>query len=78
MSASRRAGEWHGGIIAFGVAELTLLVSLGWWPEANFPAPGLLIFAGAFGAYALAAGLAARDSGSATPIWILAVLMHHR
>ena len=43
---------WRVLVIA-GVVELALLGGLGWWPGATFPWMGLLIFGGAFTAYAV-------------------------
>ena len=53
---------WRVLVIA-GVVELALLGGLGWWPGATFPWMGLLIFGGAFTAYAVGMSQVLRTQG---------------
>lgn len=66
-------------LLAFGGAELALLITLGWLPAArSFPAPGLIVFGGAFAAYVLAAVWLTRRTEvprATSVIWIGGVLM---
>jgi hypothetical protein len=65
---------WH-ILAALGVVELALLATLGWWPGAELPWPGLLIFAGAFVVYVLAAVCVAHAPSGDRTIWSVAVAM---
>lgn len=62
-------------LLLAGVVELLFLALLGWWPGPGVPFPGLLLFAGALGAYAVAGGVGARSAGAASPVvaWGFAV-----
>jgi len=71
---ARERPAWH-LLVPLGAAELALLTALGWAPNATFPWPGLVVFAGAFGAYALAAGRITRTSGGGALIWTFAIAM---
>lgn len=52
------AGPTVSALLAFGLAELSLLACLGWIPAAHrFPLPGLALFGAAFLAYVGAAGV---------------------
>jgi hypothetical protein len=65
-------------VLALGLAEAVLLTGLGWLPRAHtFPWPGLLVFAGAFGAYALAAWRVPPQARGPQlwPIWLVAIAM---
>jgi alpha-1,6-mannosyltransferase len=65
-------------LLALGLAEAVLLTGLGWLPSAHmFPWPGLLVFAGAFGAYALAAWCVGPRAPGAQlrTIWLVAIGM---
>lgn len=66
-------------LVGAGTAELILLTTLGWWPGHGMPHPGLLLFGGAFGAYAvgaLAVGRHPRDHRAAwTAVWGLGLAM---
>ena len=62
-------------LMALGVVELTLLASLGWSPAADFPFPGLAIFAAAFATYAGAAWYIGSGPGDRRTIWLLAIAM---
>jgi hypothetical protein len=63
-------------IAVAGLVEFALLAGLGWWPGATFPWAGLLIFAAAFTAYAVAATqvLHTQQRGHLY-IWGVAILM---
>lgn len=62
-------------LVPAALAELALVAVLGWWPGARPPWVALLIFAGAFVAYAVAAGRILDDVGGGVLIWVFAVLM---
>jgi hypothetical protein len=62
-------------IAAAGLVELALLAGLGWWPGATFPWAGLLIFAAAFTAYAVAATQVLHTQRGRLYIWGVAILM---
>lgn len=62
-------------LLALGTVELVALCTMGWWPGAEFPSPGLVLFATAFGAYALA-GWQVTEQGDPTKlIWLFAIAM---
>ena len=62
-------------LVALGSAELVALCTMGWWPRAEFPFPGLVLFATAFAAYALA-GWRVTERGDPTKlIWLFAIAM---
>ena len=65
---------WRILVIA-GIVELALLGTLGWWPGATFPWMGLLIFGGAFAAYALGASQILNTRGGHLYIWGIAIAM---
>jgi len=65
---------WRVLVIAGGV-ELALLGALGWWPGATFPWMGLLIFGGAFAAYAVGASQILQTRGGRLYIWGIAIAM---
>ena len=65
---------WRVLVIA-GVVELALLGGLGWWPGATFPWMGLLIFGGAFTAYAVGMSQVLRTQGGHLYIWGIAIAM---
>lgn len=46
-------------LVAAGLGEGVLLALLGWWEGADFPLPGVLLFAGSFCCYALGARVVA-------------------
>lgn len=64
-------------LAAVGAVELVLLATLAWWPGTGMPLPGLLLYAGAFLAYVLAARIRSADpgAGSTVVIWSVAVLL---
>ena len=62
-------------LVVLGVTELVLLAALGWWPEAHFPFPGLMLFGAAFAVYAAAAWRIGPDSGDSSTVWLLAIAM---
>ena len=62
-------------LVPLGVVELSLLTGLGWWAGAEFPWPALLLFGGAFTAYAVAARGVARTQGGVALIWGIAIGM---
>lgn len=71
-SASRSA--WR-ILVPAALVETAFLALLGWWPGARSPWVALLIFAGAFVAYAVAASRILDDVGGGVLIWVFAVLM---
>ncbi len=62
-------------LVLAGVVELALLGTLGWWPGATFPWMGLLIFGGAFAAYAVGASQILKTRGGHLYIWGIAIAM---
>jgi hypothetical protein len=62
-------------LLVAGTVELALLATLGWWDGATFPWMGLVLFGGAFLAYAYAAGHILEAEGGHMTIWVFAILM---
>jgi len=62
-------------LVVLGSVELVLLGSIGWWSGADFPLPGLVLFAAAFAVYAAAGWRADTRSDHRWLIWLLAIGM---
>jgi hypothetical protein len=62
-------------LVPAGIAELLLLTALGWWPGATFPWMGMLLFGGAFVAYAVAASRILDAVGGDVAIWVVAIAL---
>lgn len=58
-----------------GIAELTLLAALGWWPGGAGATLRPLLFGGAFAVYAFTAYRILRTEGGHAQVWLFAVLM---
>jgi alpha-1,6-mannosyltransferase len=64
-----------GVLVVAGSIELILLATMGWWDGATMPWMGLVLFGGAFLAYAFAGSKILDSSGGHLTIWIFAILM---
>ena len=62
-------------LLPAGLAELAFLIALGWWPGAGVPWVRLLLFGGAFTAYALAATRVKDARGGALLVWGVAIAL---
>lgn len=62
-------------LLPAALVETALIAALGWWPGAHAPWVAMAIFAGAFVAYAVAAGRILDDTGGGVLIWVFAVIM---
>jgi alpha-1,6-mannosyltransferase len=62
-------------LIALGAVEFVALCAMGWWPGAEFPFPGLALFATAFAVYALAGWRITEQADPIKLIWSFAIAM---
>ncbi len=70
----RRRPAWR-LLLPLGLLELVFLIALASWPAEDSTWPHLLLFAAAFGTYALAARETLRAEGGTAVIWLLAIAM---